>query len=884
MFKSEWKSILKHRMTMLTVIAMLLVPGLYGLFFLSAYWNPYGHTDRLSVAVVNEDAGTQYEGKRLDVGKDFVEGLKDNDSFQWVTTGKQEALAGLNDEKYIMVIELPENFSENASTLLNNDPKKMNIQYYTNSGMGYSSAQIAKSAIKEVNQEIAEQVTKEYATTVFKSLTELVDGLKDADDGAKKLDDGAADLADGSQKLADNLKKLAANSVTFQEGVSDLKMGAGTLSTGIASATTGAVQLNNGLGTLSGGAAQLNDGLGTLSTGAQKLDNGLGTLSTGAQKLDDGLGTLQTGAGSLQTGAAQLDQGLTQLKDGATTLTDGSRKLQSGAEQLNQGLGQSSAGLNQLQEQLTPFAAGMAQLNEAVQGLGTQASAAVDGLGAAQQQLQQKAASIKEQQEAMAAYIQGSSTIPDADKQKLLAMMAAGASASGNDSSASGDSSQLQQSLGQLDQLTSSVAQLNEGAQRIQSAVGQLAAGQDQLLQGSSSLVDGQKQVTDGLGTLATKIGEAEAGSKKLADGAGSLVSGADQLKAGSSSLVSGADQLKDGSSSLVSGAGQLQDGSQSLVSGADKLQTGSSSLVSGLGQLKDGGSQLVTGIGKLGSATGELRDGADQLADGSVTLNNGVGDLKDGTNELYTSLTDGVEKAGDVSSDDKTYDMFAQPTELRHSDVHDVTEYGEGLAPYMMSIALFAGALMFSSVYPLKTPQIRPRSGWAWFWSKFSIILFMAILQSAILDAVLIGFVGLQVQSLWHFYAITFTLSLTFLSLLFFLFAALGKVGQFIAFLILLMQIGGSAGTFPKVLTPDFFQAINPFLPATYGIRALREAVSLGNDWGYFWAQLGHVAIFGVVFILLALAVFLFSSKKIKTGIEEEQEGMVPNQAPAKA
>ncbi|OWA35438.1 hypothetical protein B9G55_12410 [Saccharibacillus sp. O16] len=874
MVKSEWKNILKHRMTMLTVIAMLLVPGLYGLFFLSAYWDPYGHTDRLAVAIVNEDKGSTYEGKQLDVGKDFIDGLKDNDSFDWVSVDQQKATEGLNKGDYIMVIKLPENFSQNASTLLNANPKKMNLEYYTNAGMGYSSAQIAKSAIKEVDQEIAEQVTKEYASTVFKSLTKLIDGLKDADDGAKKLDDGASDLADGSKTLTDNLKKLAENSVSFQEGVGDLKDGAGKLSTGIVSAASGASQLNNGLGTLTGGAKKLDDGIGALSGGASQLNDGLGTLSGGAKKLDAGLGTLSTGAGSLQSGAKQLNQGLSQLKDGANTLSGGSQKLESGAQQLNQGLGQSSAGLQQLQEQLTPFTAGMDQLNQAVQGLSGQASAAAGQLSAAQQQLQQKAAAIKQQQESMAAYIQASPTIPAEDKQKLLSMMAAGASGSSDANSVGGDSAaQMQQSLGQLDQLASSVGQLNDGAKKIQSAVGQLAAGQEQLVQGSSALLDGQKQLTGGLGTLATKLGDAQKGSQKLADGAASLVGGAGQLKDGSASLVSGAEKLQGGSQSLVSGADQLKGGSTSLVSGAEKLQGGSQSLVSGLGQLKDGGGQLVSGLTKLGGATGELREGANKLADGSVKLDNGIGDLKDGTNKLFTSLSDGVKEAGDVHSDDKTYEMFAQPTELTHSDVHDVNEYGEGLAPYMMSIALFAGALMFSSVYPLKTPQMRPRSGWAWFMSKFSVILFMAVLQSAILDAVLVGIVGLQVQSFWHFYAITFVMSLTFLSLLFFLFAALGKVGQFIAFLILLAQIGGSAGTFPKVLTPDFFQAINPYLPATYGIRALREAVSLGNDWGYFWAQLAHVGVFGIVFIALALLVFLFSKKRIEKGIEEERE-----------
>ncbi|MCG3055919.1 hypothetical protein KZ287_27510, partial [Escherichia coli] len=127
-------------------------------------------------------------------------------------------LEGLKNEKYYLVLELPSNFSENATTLMDEDPKKMKFVYHTNAGKNYSGAQIGSNAVTKINEQIKEEVTKQYAETVFDSFKEVADGLQEASDGAGKIEDG-------SKTLRDNLKKLAESTVTFEDGVEKLADG-----------------------------------------------------------------------------------------------------------------------------------------------------------------------------------------------------------------------------------------------------------------------------------------------------------------------------------------------------------------------------------------------------------------------------------------------------------------------------------------------------------------------------------------------------------------------------------------------------------------------------------------------------------------------------------
>ncbi|MBK0006967.1 MULTISPECIES: YhgE/Pip family protein [Priestia] len=772
MIKGEWKKIFSKPMTIVVICGLLFVPLLYNVIFLSAYWDPYGKTDQIPVAVVNEDKGATLDGKKLNVGRDFVDDLKKNDKFDWKFTNKEKALEGLKNEDYYLVLEIPKNFSKNATTLMDKNPKKMKFIYHTNAGKNYSGAQISSNAVAKINDQIKEAVTKQYAETVFDSFKQVADGLQ-------KASDGAGELEDGSKTLRDNMKKLADSTVTFEDGTAKL-------ASGLTDARKGATDLN---------------------AGAAKLLNGADTIN-------ENLGNLNSGLGKLESGSSQLYSASSQLETGAVGVRDGLSKLQSATKQLNDGT-------QTLQGKLPQFTSGLNQVDAEVSNVTQQINQAEQEITQIKQQVDSKKAEFEQQQQALIDSINSNESIPDEQKQTLIAGIKKLTSQQFMDEQQQ-KAEQLKAKVDKVQELSAALQKLSKGGEDIQSAINKIADGQSQLYDGQTKVYNGAVKLADGEKQFNSKFAE-----------------------------------LNSGIADAHTGAGKLADGQQQLVDGLKKSEQGSAALANGLTQLENGATKLANG-------SKELTNGSSKLYDGSSKLS-------DGTSELHSSLANGAKDAKDVKADDKTYSMFSNPTDLKSDKQNNVDKYGVGLAPYILCIGLFAGTLMFSSVYPLKEPSIRPTSGISWFLSKFSVIAIVGILQAAIAVTALLWGLHLNVTSIWHFYIFTMITGVTFFALILFLTTALGKVGQYLAFIILLLQIGGSAGTFPKALVPEFFQAINPYLPMTYAIRGFREIISIGDDFGYVWHQAGVLGIFAAIFIVLSLVMFYINARKEQHYTEEE-------------
>ncbi|TDB53090.1 MULTISPECIES: YhgE/Pip domain-containing protein [Bacillaceae] len=745
MLKGEWKSIISKPMNILIIVGLLFVPFLYNVIFLSAYWDPYGKTDQIPVAVVNEDKGATLDGKELHVGDDFVENLKDNDTFDWRFTNKEEALEGLKDEKYYLVLELPSNFSENATTLMDEDPKKMKFVYHTNAGKNYSGAQIGSNAVTKINEQIKEEVTKQYAETVFDSFKEVADGLQEASDGAGKIEDG-------SKTLRDNLKKLADSTVTFEEGVTKL----------------------------ASGISDANKGAKTINENQVKLASGLGELT-------DAGGKLETASGELKGGAVAIDDGLNQLEGKLPAFV---------------------GGLNQLEQKLPEFVSGLNEANTKVNEVAKKIEQKKQEINAVKEKIDSAQEAFDTRQQQIVNSINENENIPDEEKQKLI------------------------------DEITKLSSE--QFMEQQQAQVNELKAQVDQV-----------QVLADGLKELSAAGGQIQGAVTDLSDASKQIQSGVTELSNGATKLASGQEEFNKNFTTFNDKLGEASEG-------ANKLAEGTKDLVSGLGELDKGGSQLVSGTKELEEGSGKLYDGSSELAEG--------------TSELHSSLQEGANDAKEVNPNDKTYSMFASPTDLQDDKQNNVDKYGVGLTPYILCIGLFAGALMFSSVYSLKDPAVTPTSGLAWFLSKFSVIAFMAVFQSILVATVLLWGLDLYVTSVWRFYVFTIITGLTFFTLVLFLTTALGKIGQFLTFIMLLLQIGGSSGTFPKALVPEFFQVINPFLPMTYAIRGFREIISVGDDYGFAWSQAGVLGIFALVFIILTIIVFSLNVRKFRKVNEDEE------------
>ncbi|MNB74656.1 Chromosome partition protein Smc [compost metagenome] len=502
---------LKKPKVFIPILVVLFIPVLYSGLFLKAFWDPYGKMNELPVAVVNEDKGAEYEGSKLTAGADLVEELKKTDGFQWNFVSREAAEAGLKDNTYYMAVLVPEDFSEKATTLLEDNPTPAQIIYEPNEGYNFLAGQIGNTAVKDIRTKISAKVTEAYTDSVFDKLTDISSGMGEASDGATKLADGATKLNDGAGKLKDNLLVLTEGAGKLQAGVEPLSKGVSDLNSGASQLKSGSSTLASGLQQLSDAHKQLQNGVAQAADGGKKLNAGLQQTLTGSQKLQAGTESAVQGSAQLQTGAQSVVKGSEQLESGLKASSAGSVKVSEGAKSVAQGL----QALAQSNEQLAA--------NPAVKQLIAASAAVAEGSEQLSQSQQQLA--------------QGATALHTGSQQ-----LSAG-----------------------LDQLHSGAQQLNTGAE-------QLVQGQKQLADGASSLVAGGSKLTAGMNQFGTKLGEAAAGGSKLAQGGAALEAGTTKLLNGVSQLNSGIGSVADGSKKLADGAGQLQDGTKELQSGSSEL------------------------------------------------------------------------------------------------------------------------------------------------------------------------------------------------------------------------------------------------------------------------------------------------------------------------
>ena len=94
MVAEEFNNIRKHKILTATIIAIMIIPFLYSLFFLKSVWDPYGNTKYLPVAVVNNDKPVKYQGKTFKVGEDLEKELRENKDLGWHFVNAKEAKYG----------------------------------------------------------------------------------------------------------------------------------------------------------------------------------------------------------------------------------------------------------------------------------------------------------------------------------------------------------------------------------------------------------------------------------------------------------------------------------------------------------------------------------------------------------------------------------------------------------------------------------------------------------------------------------------------------------------------------------------------------------------------------------------------------------------------
>lgn len=514
LLKAELSTILKNRKILIPIIAVMLVPVLYAGMFLWAFWDPYAKLDHLPVAIVNEDKGATLDGEKLKLGNDLVRKLENSKEFGFESVGKSDGYKKLKEQKYYMLIEIPNDFSENATTLMDDQPKKLTLTYVPNEGYNFLSAQIGGTAAEKIKTAVSEKVTETYAETIFSKITDLADGVEKASDGAGQLSDGSKELTQGSKDLYAGLATLAEKSIEF----------------------------DNGMKTADAGSAKLADGSSKLSAGLSEVDSNLPKLVAGTKEA--------------YAGAAQLKQELP-----AGIAKEINNQLSGSVVELNNGINSFESQLStSLIEQMADQTAG--QIYQQKQAMNQIAQSLLSSGKFTPSEVQSMMGPIIENQ-TMALVASGipeqyaQQIIQAESKEQIKAIVKPIVSAKLTSNLGAGFDTFKTELSGKLTGATSGLEE------RIASQTNPYF---DQLLSGIGTINQGQQALQAGVHQLYL-------GSNELNGGAGGLSTGMKQLTAGADAITSGAGQLADGSEQLKDGAGKLSDGAKEL---ADKLKEGS--------------------------------------------------------------------------------------------------------------------------------------------------------------------------------------------------------------------------------------------------------------------------------------------------------------------
>ncbi|MDA1762291.1 YhgE/Pip domain-containing protein [Bacillus cereus] len=858
LLRKEFTEIIKSKKILIPIIAVLFVPILYAGMFLWAFWDPYKQLDDLPVAVVNLDKGAVFDGKPIEVGKGLVDNLKDNKSFKWEFVSEKEAKKGMEGRKYYMLVRIPADFSSNATTLLKDNPKPLNLEYIPNESLNFLSSQIGGTAIEKIKSEVSSTLTKTYAEKMFDSIKDVSKGLADGAEGASKLHDGTSELHDGSSKVTDGLHTLQGKSGEMKDGVQKLADGSNKLIDGSGKVTAGLNTLNSKTGEMQTGIGKLQDGSGKVTGGLNTLNSKTGELRDGSEKVTGGLNKLVSKSGELQTGTTNLSNGMGKLVEGQSQLEKGSQAIQKGLQDLNSNVQKSAAGLEEMQSKVPSI---LNAVNEKIDGAGANVnrlneltqSTAGDAKNAAQEvaNLQKQIESLpKEYQEQLQPFITSAVKSTETVQQKAAGV--AGGTNKLNE--------QVKQLKGEIDQKTSGLQNKLPNSEGVKT-----------LADGIEKLTNAQNEFVSKFYGFGEGLDNAKIGADKLKDGSVQLIDGVTQLQSGSGKVTAGLGQLS-------AGVNQLVDGSSQVTGGLGTLSVGTSQMTGGITQLADGSSQVTTGLGtlngglnKMSTGSTQLIDGVNKLADGSGKVTDGLVKVNDGSGELAEKLGEGAEKTGEVKGTDKTYDMFASPVKVKTEKMAEVPNYGTGFTPYFLSLGLFVGALLLSIVYPLRDTVGVPKSGFSWFISKFGVLLSVGIIQAIVADVILLFGLGVEVQSIPYFILFSIITSLAFIALIQCLVTAFGDAGRFIAIITLIIQLTTSAGTFPLELIPKFLQPFHAWLPMTYSVSGFKAVVSSG-DFNFMWQNIGILMIFIVVLSLgTIVSLTLMHKRKFKNVVENQ-------------
>lgn len=211
---------------------------------------------------------------------------------------------------------------------------------------------------------------------------------------------------------------------------------------------------------------------------------------------------------------------------------------------------------------------------------------------------------------------------------------------------------------------------------------------------------------------------------------------------------------------------------------------------------------------------------------------------------------------------------FFAEPVTLEENRLYPIPNYGSAMSPFFTTLSLWVGALLLVSLLSVEVhDEERSFRSIEVYFGRYLTFLTIALFQALFVTLGDIYLLGTYVVNPGWFILFALLISCVFMLIVYTLVSVFGNVGKAMAIVLLVLQLAGAGGTFPIQMTPPFFQALHPYLPFTYAISMMREAVG-----GILW----NIVIRDMLLMLVFAAIALVIGIALKKPINRASSGLI--------
>ena len=880
LYRLDWKRIFSNPMTTFLVIALMFLPSLYAWFNIKALWDPYGNTKEIPIAVFSSDTGTDFNGKKINVGDEVIENLQKNEQLGWRFVKSEKVLKeGVQSGKFYAGIYLPTNFSEDLLSFTSGEIQKPTIDYYFNEKINAIAPKITDKGASSLQDQITENFINTASSTLLEvfnlvgyevesnlvSINKVKNLILEMDQNSDNIEGYTQEILALHEKLPDIKNKLN-KAEEFTEYLPEVDQMAEKL-----------VVLNQKMPQITEEAKiilTLQDKIPEIQNAGKQLamvDEDFDQVST---TLTEGIAEANQALMIMQEVESLLPK-IVELRDNASDFTDqtiaAGEKLDTHLDEITQTVQINLNMVTSLAETINHYAVTLNSLLSQTEDWTPEQRAIIKQtlLGIADVLAKQQAmiSDLIDWFQQLQQQLGGdfSEIIQHLNQVNELLAVTSQSATQLAEITDSISKTELQQFLNDLQSLTERLASLGnsidvEAVSRqvhvlLENKLLPALENTQELLEASKNvdlealLQATEKTVSNAVTILEKYQEELPAIGKEIHD-ANLLLNGhMDQIVNGINKGVSLYNE-------------ELPELQEKLAKAADfvtnEYPTVKSEVVTTLEMVDEKFPKVETALNTASQLIEEdwpsMKRGIHKAA---MAIHKG---------EEFADLNDIISLLkNDVQAES---DFFTQPVELNTTAMYPMENNGSASTPFYTALCLWVGALLLSSVaatdFHLDKKDRQRFSQREMFLARMGTFLTIGLAQSLIVTLGNYFVLGVDVRN--PVYSILFALLVgwVFMTMIYVFASLFGNLGKGIGIILLVLSISGGGGNYPIQVSGKFFQFINPLLPFTYAVDLLRESAG-GIYWPNAIRNASVLLILGLIFGIVGTLVSPLMEKPLK-------------------